>query len=233
MGAPANAASIAEVAPRQSSFRSDETYAGVTLPFLIGPGDARFPRSERGEPLVLDLALSPEEFVQWGRRPASDWWPVLETIRARGCFLRVPLAAKGSTVSALRRLARLEPKARFLADPFLHGPTSNWAAHVRLAETPNIFLTTLGAWSGRVIATGESGKEFAPGPWETGSLLQTTLHFLSGEVGAGKLFFASGRASSEPLEGGAVEAWLASLEVLDDDQRRLIRRDNVRELFGA
>jgi hypothetical protein len=218
MGVPANAADAVAV-PRPGSFRSDETYAGVTLPFLIGPGDARFPKPER-EPLVLDLTLSPEEFIQWGRRPASDWWPVLETIRARGWFLRVPLAAKGSTVSALRRLARLEPKARFLVDPFLHGPTSNWAAHVRLAETPNIFLTTLGACP--------SG-----GAWETGSLLQTTLHFLSGEVGAGKLFFASGRASSEPLDGEAVEAWLASLNVLDDDQRRLIRCDNVRELFGA
>jgi len=226
MGVPANTATESAVAPRQNGFRSDEMYAGVALPFLIGPGDARFPKTER-DALVLDLALSPEEFIQWGRRPASDWWPVLETIRARGCFLRVPLAAKGSTVSALRRLARLEPKARFLVDPFLHGPTSNWAAHVRLAETPNIFLTTLGAFP-----VGP-GKESTPSAWETGNLLQTTLHFLSGEVGAGKLFFASGRASSEPLVGAAVEVWLKSLEVLDDDQRRLIRCDNVRELFGA
>lgn len=219
MGAPEEV----RAAHEQSGLRSDRWNTGAVLPFLIGPNDARFPSSAGGEPLVLDLDLSPEEFIQWGRRPASDWWPVLETIRARGCFLRVPLAAKGSTVSALRRLARLEPKARFVVDPFLHGPTSNWAAHVRLAETPNIFLTTLGTWP---------EMDGTPGAWDTGNLLRTTLHFLSGEVGAGKLFFASGRKSSAAMGGAEVEAWLASIEVLDEDQRRLIRIDNAREIFS-
>lgn len=206
-----------------SVYHSGGLYAGPCLRHLIGADDPRFPAQSGDATLVLDLALTPDDFLQWAGRPSSDWWPLLETLRARGLFLRVPLAPKGSTVSAIRKLARMEPKARFLADPFLHGPESNWPAHVRLAETHNIFLTTLGA--------------FAPvqpqnPDWLASGVLTAAMHFVSGEVGAGKLFFASGQPLSSPPGEEHVEKWLTSIGALDKDQQRLVRIDNARELFG-
>ena len=199
-------------------FSPSGLYAGAKLDHLVGESDSRFPS---GEPLVVELSIDGVKFNEWCRRPPSDWWPLLETLRSRGAFLRVPLAPNASTVSNLRRLARMEPKVRYLVDPFQLGPESKWSANLRLAEAGNIYLTTLGA---------------APGPepvWVDAEVLDRAFHFLCGEVGAGKLLFASGADISSPDSSEHVEKWLTSIGSLDQDQRRLIQYDNVAEIFSA
>jgi hypothetical protein len=209
-------------------FRTTSWIAGATLENLIGANDPRFPG---GPALIYTLNVEAMQFLNVGRRPASDWWPLLETLRERNSFLRLPPAPNGATASAIRRVARLEPRARVLADPFLHGPSSNWPAHIRLAETPNIFLSTLGAFPDSERDENIGKDPSVAGAWDS-KLLNTAMHFLSGEVGAGRLLFASGRDIARAARKEHVEKWLTQIEPLDNDQRQLIAIGNARELFG-
>jgi len=95
-----------------------------------------------------------------------------------------------------------------------------WQAHVRMAECANVWLTTLG---------------LLPGPhcrWPRAADLAEALYFAIGEVGAGKLLFASG-LTCDALASVDPPSWLASVQTLDDPERELILSANARELFGA
>jgi hypothetical protein len=170
---------------------------------------------------VLDLQLPPGELLARLKRPKSEWFPLLESVRLKRQFLRLDLPPGASTVVGSRKLAEYFPHARFFIDPFQHGLNGGWQAHVRLAECENIWLTTFG---------------LVPGPlcrWPEMSDVAEALHFTMGEVGASKLLFGSGHFwSSAEFSASNPQKWLEDVKSLDVDQLALILRLNARDLFG-
>ena len=179
----------------------------------LGSGDPRYPANE---PDVLDLTLTSDALSAWLQKLLHAWFPLAGDAAVRRT-VRIPLPPSGAKIPLIRRLAGAYPHTRFLIDPFKHGPGSTWMPYVRMAELPNLWLTTLG---------------MPPGPansWTQSSDMEEAIHFVCGEVGAGKLLLASGECV-DAQQSHALE-WLMEIISLDDDQRALIARDNALSLF--
>ncbi|MFH0938969.1 MAG: hypothetical protein V1899_06790 [Planctomycetota bacterium] len=187
-----------------------------SLTHIVGSSDSRFPQTD---PVVIDLQLPEQELSPRLKITPLDWWPLAEACRGK-CFLRLCVAAGGAAVAGPKKLVKAFPQTRFLIDAFRHGPASGWQAHARMAECANVWLTTLG---------------LLPGPqscWPRTEDVAEALYFTIGEVGAGKLLFASG-LSWETLAAADPISWLASVQTLNNSERELILSANARELFSV
>jgi hypothetical protein len=172
--------------------------------------------------VVLDLQLLPGELLQRLKRPKPEWFPLLESVRLKRQFVRFNPPPGASTVVGVKKLSEHFPNARFLIDPFQHGPPDGWQAQVRLAECDNIWLTTLGLPAGPACR------------WPRFEDVSEAFHFTMGEVGASKLLFASGQdLNGDEQSSGDPQKWLEEIKALDEDQRALILRLNARDLFGS
>jgi len=163
---------------------------------------------------VIDFQPEGDALIPLLKRPAGQWW----THARQNLCLHFTLPAGERIASGLRNLAGALPDLVLLVDPFALGPEPGWQAKVRMAEWPNIWLTTLG---------------LAPGPeqtWTDPAQIAEAFYFVSGEVGAGKLLFASGAPAGESSEPDAV-SWMESIATLDDPQRQLILLSNAKELL--
>jgi hypothetical protein len=184
-----------------------------TLTRLIGPGHPDFPSSS---PAVIDLEVPPAQLDF--RQVPEDWRALCDACRD-ACLIRLQLAPGASQVAGARKLAKAFPRTRFLIDAYCHGPVPGWQAHICVAEFANVWLTTLG---------------LPPGPgccWPAAAQVDEALHFTIGEVGAGKLLFASGDDWSE-IATRDPSAWLRTISVLNDAERELILQTNALELFA-
>lgn len=177
------------------------------LDAVVGDNDPRFPTDAD----VIDLHLAPEELMRQLKAPHAHWWPLCGRPRENGKSAVIHIEAQefGSLARGLSRLARSFTAALFIIDPFKAGKESKWKAGACLAEEKNIWLTTRGLYAAQTRWPERSERE--------------ALHFVIGEVGAGKLLFASGlspqRLCAQPSTPGA---WLREIEFLDDAQRELI-----------
>ena len=188
----------------------------ASLQHIIGPDDPRFPATM---PNVIDLDIPEETLLREVAGKLTAWWPLLEGIHAQRAVLRLRLPANSAGCVGVRRLAKQAPHAKFLIDPFRLGPHAGWQAQVRLAELENVFITTLGLFPG-----GEA-------QWHDRQQVAEMLYFVSGEVGAGKLLFASGMRWETVPPPESPAQWLTSTGSLDDAQRPLVLEGNARELF--
>lgn len=184
---------------------------------LVGPSDPRFPSTA---PAVIDLRLPEAELPAHLRRPPADWWPLANGAALNRQFLRLSLPPGAGTAASVRKLVRSFPQTRFVVDSFRHGRVAGWQAQVRLAECDNVWLTTLG------LAPGTACRWPQPGEAEE------AFYFAAGEVGAGRLLFASGQRWDDLLQAPAASEWLQTIQCLDRDQRTLILEANARGLFG-
>lgn len=187
----------------------------VALPFLraealsvlVGANDSRYPSGAD----VIDLTLGFEELragLLWG---PEHWWPLFGTPREGNMRLLVHVEQSNfrSLAKGVSRLARAFPAVHFIIDPFMTGKDGNWKAGVCLAELPNIWLTTRG-----LFPCGENWPKRAD---------REAFHFVIGEVGAGRLLFASGGEAAQHTPG----EWLESIQFLDEAQRKLILLENA------
>jgi len=195
-------------------------YHAAELKAVIGRADSRFPTTG---PLLIDLQIPEENISPRLQTPLESWGPLAVSCRGN-CILKLNIAAGPAAIAGPKKLLKAYPQTLFLVDAFRHGPEPGWQAHVRLAECENAWLTTLGLF---------------PGPachWRRPEDVATALHFVLGEVGAGKLLFASGRRWEDFEEAGeaapAPSAWLASLATLNDPERGLIGWENARDIIG-
>jgi hypothetical protein len=187
--------------------------AVAALACVVGPEDVRFPT---GPFDVIDLQLDAAELAARLRRPAAEWYALCgRPVSVHWNLPPGPMLAKG-----VKCLARKFPQARFIVDPFRHGPSPGWEAQVRLAECDNVWLTTLGLFPGAACA------------WPSAADVREALYYVVGEVGAGKLLFASGRRWEE-LAGVAPEDWLREYDFLEIAQQALILSGNVRRLLAV
>ena len=179
---------------------------------VIGAGDERFPRDAE----VVDLNLTDDRLLEHLKQPPAHWWPLCGAARTDGrpVILHIGAPEYETLAKGISKLARAFPAARFLIDPFLCGKDSNWKAGVCLADAPNVWSTTRGLFGGANLWEKRADRE--------------AFHFVVGEVGAGKLLFASGGLESEmnPVE------WLESIAFLDATQRGLILRENAIEALA-
>jgi hypothetical protein len=190
----------------------------ATLNCIVGPNDSRFPAAAD----VLDLHIDDAALVKQLREPRAHWWPLCGSQRRDGKPVIVHVNADdfGSLAKGLTRLARAFPAVRFIADPFLKGKTANWQAGVCLADVPNVWITTRGLYASEITWPDRSERE--------------ALHFTIGEVGAGKLLFASGLSPAQVNARHEKPAdWLASIAFLEPAQRELILRKNAADAFAA
>ena len=171
---------------------------------------------------VLDLQLSEADLRARLKMPAAEWWPLLGAQHGKSPLcLRLNLPPGPSIVKGARILAREFPRVHFIIDPFRHGPASEWQGQARMAECSNVWLTTLGMF---------------PNPsclWPRSEDAGIAMHFVSGEVGAGKLLFASGLDWNLQTPAINPVEWLSGISTLDDAQRALILRLNAADLFGS
>ncbi|MCY3024639.1 MAG: hypothetical protein NTW87_37175 [Planctomycetota bacterium] len=187
------------------------------LSHLVGPDDERFPATSPG---VIDLQLAEAVEGAQLRKAASDWWPLARAVAANKQVLRLNLPPGASTAVGVRRLAQRFDRTTFLVDPFRHGPVAGWQAQVRLAEQHNIWLTTLGLVPGAACR------------WPRHDEIEEAIYFTTGEVGAGKLLLASGRAWPDMRSAPAPEEWLGRVTSLEQAERALVLEKNARDLFG-
>jgi len=184
------------------------------LNLLIGPADARYPPHA---PEILALEFDVEEWLRVLFLPDRDWHALAQS----GAVLRLMLPPGRRAAAGVSRLAQRFPQTRFLIDPFRHGPEpgEGWQSQVCLANHENVWLTTLGL------------VESPARTWPSQPAVDEALYAVVGEVGAGKLLFASGLS----LDGASnfnADAWLARAPFLDLAQRELICSGNVKELFA-
>lgn len=198
---------LAAVAPEKQWLHAE----GVAQ--LIGPDDPRFPQTH---PDVLDLAVSDAELHRLLQLPDRAWFPLLKASHGR-CGLRLNLPPNGGAIPLIKKLVRGFPETLFLVDAFRHGPRSGWVPQVRLAENENVRVTTQG------LAPGDACT------WPDPSDVAAAFYYVSGEVGVGKLIFASG-ATPQQLAKLDYKNWLSSIPCLDEAQRELIAFRNVQEL---
>jgi hypothetical protein len=182
---------------------------------LIGPDDPRFPQSN---PEVLDLDMNDAELLRWLQAPLHAWFPLLETYGHRRA-LHLKLPHNGGPIPLIKKLIRGFPRTLFIVDPFRHGPNSGWVPQVRLAESNNVRVTTVGLTPGSACV------------WPLATDIAAAFHYVAGEVGVGKLLFASGETPLKIVENASSE-WLASIPTLDADQRELVAHVNAEELMG-
>jgi hypothetical protein len=174
---------------------------------VVGANDPRYPAGAD----VIDLQLAPDDLLRGLKLSHDRWWPLSGQPRADGKKVVVHIEARefGSLARGMSRLARAFPAAVFVIDPFQAGKESKWQAGVCLADENNIWLTTRGLFAAVRIWPDQSERE--------------ALHFVAGEVGAGKLLFASGLTPEGLSAQRPTPAeWLGSIEFLDDAQRELI-----------
>ena len=189
-----------------------------TLDRIAGETHAAFPSRKAA---VVDLVLEGPDLRAWLKSPA-EWWPLCESLRDARRLLRVHLPAGAGAVSLFKQVARRFPHTQFWLDPFVHGPADGWQGHVRLAEMENIWLSTLGLFP----------KD--NGSWSDAGA-QEALHFLIGEVGAEKLFYASGLAWEEAEQGQdqPYREWLASSKDLEPLELRMVLETTVVSLLRS
>ena len=185
---------------------------------VVGESHAAFPARKTS---VVDLALEGEELRLWLKRPA-EWWPLCEALRDAKRMLRVRLPQGSGAVSLFKQVARRFPQTHFWIDPFVHGPAEGWQGHVRLAEMENIWLSTLGLCP------------HAQGLWNE-TAAPEALHFLVGEVGAGKLFYASGLAWPAAAAGLDMPArqWLHDRKDLEPLELRMTLETTILNLLAT
>jgi len=190
--------------------------ADVLVRLVRQGGDPRAPGAA-----VLDLAVDSGPLLEWLQRPAA-WWPLCHPLARTGRLVRLPLPPGVNVVVKVKQLARRFPETRFWVDPFSHGPVAGWQGHVRLAEEPNVTLTTL------------SLDPFAGRAW-THSAAAEALYFTTGEVGAAKLLYASGQSGGDWLAGRdqPMREWLAGAAGLDAAEARLVLAGNAERLAGS
>jgi hypothetical protein len=187
--------------------RIDRDLHAAPLDVLVGPNDSRYPA---GEPRVIDLRITGEELLHALRLPESAWYPLLGTPRAFRLLIHLNLPAGSRAAAGISRLARKFSNVHFIVDAFAQNaePAEGWQSQVRLAEAENVWLTTRGLAS-----------------WPHATAAEA-LYFVVGEVGAGKLLYAS---DGTPVQSPA--DWLRSFPILDEAQRELILHGNAAELL--
>lgn len=188
--------------------RIDRDLQAAPLDVLVGPNDSRYPP---GDPRAIDLRITGEDLLRALRLPESAWYPLLGTPRAWRLAVHLNLPAGSRAAAGVSRLARKFSNVHFIVDAFAQDaePADGWQSQVRLAEAENVWLTTrgLGSWPHATAAE--------------------ALYFVIGEVGAGKLLYASDDARVQ-----GAEDWLRSFPILDQAQRELILRANASQLLG-
>ena len=187
-------------------------HVAATLSALVGGSDARYPA---GTPAIVELDFPEDELMAKLKLPRAEWWPLAETLRTQRQFLNIRLPAGSRVAAGVARLASEFAAARFLIDPFRHGPTSAWQAQARLAERENVWLSTLGLRDAAL--------------WPRAEDVADAFYFMMGEVGASKVLYASGRTLPECSDA---ESWLSAVPCVDAAQRALILTLNAQELFG-
>ncbi len=182
---------------------------------VAAPDDPRFPKSG---PAVIDLTVIDLEFQKLLAAPAHAWFPLAGGAPPHALRLHLPPNGEGGAIPLLKKLVRNFPHTVFIVDPFWRGVTSQWVPLVRLAECDNIFLTTLG------LAPGEGCS------WPEHATVEGAFHFVSGEVGTGKLIFASG---STWTDYSAVDylKWITGISSLDPAQQEMVAWSNATRLF--
>lgn len=186
-----------------------------TLRYVVGANDPRFPPHAD----VLHLRFDFDTLLSHLKEPPAHWWPLCGAVRendVRPIVLHIDAREFNSLARGVTRLARAFPNIRILIEPFASGKASNWQAGVCLAEEPNIWVTTRGLFAAARAWPERSERE--------------ALYFTIGEVGAGKLLFASGLSPAE-LNAQTVgpAAWLEGIHFLGVAQCDLILRQNVVE----
>ena len=149
-------------------------HAAIIPPLSSGAQGAAPPPSAHVAHLSLDAAAPGGSRDLESLRSLLSW---LQQPPRR--LIRLALPPGTRTVARVKHLVRRFPQARFLLDPFVHGPLEGWQAHVRLAENANVWLSTLGL------------DPFAATSWSEAAA-EEALDFLVGEVGSAKLLYASG-----------------------------------------
>jgi len=191
-----------------------------SLKHIVSADDSRFPATK---PALITLDLSEDELMSRLRAPAAEWWPLMNSLRAHGIVLRLLLPPGSRAMVGVRKLAQGFPQTKIMIDPFIHGHGGGWQGHVRLAESGNVWLTTLGMLPLSKL-------------WTDTAAIAEAMYFLTGEVGAGKLLLATGYSLDETARAkdssANPEKWLTEIETLDEDQRTLILSTNAAEVFG-
>jgi hypothetical protein len=195
-----------------SDLRASIRKVQAPLDLLIGPSDERFP----SECDVVALDFPEDVWLHHLFLPDRDW----HALTNAGVVLRLMIPFGHRLAAGISRLAQRFPQTKFLIDAFRHGPNSrsNWQAQVCLADHENVWISTLG---------------MIPGPafcWPEQTHINEALYFTVGEVGAGKLLFASGQ-TLEDAQNFDAENWLEHVPFLDPAQRELIRNENAWYLF--
>jgi hypothetical protein len=189
---------------------------------LLGPQDARYP----GRARVVDLEFSDADWNERLRRPAAEWFPLCGAARddGRRPVIHVNTQDFPKLARGLVQLARRFPQARFLVDPFADatGDDDRWRAGVCVADQPNVWATTRGLFGTRT-------------QWKRG-FNQEALHFIVGEIGAGKALFASGLNFSDWTRAAELglphpEEWLRGCAFLEEAQIELLLRANAADIF--
>ncbi|MEI6233160.1 MAG: hypothetical protein WCT04_08915 [Planctomycetota bacterium] len=184
---------------------------------IVGSNDPRYPLDAD----VVDLCLDDATMVDNLREPPSHWWPLCGAARANENRLVIHINADdfGSLAKGMTRLARAFPTVHFFADPFLKGKVARWQAGVCLAEEPNVWITTRGLYA-------------SPATWPDRSEREA-IHFTVGEVGAGKLLFASGLTPAlMDAQLLRPDDWLSGISFLEPAQCDLILRKNAGDAFA-
>ena len=187
------------------------------LDCIVGPNDARYPADAD----VLDVSLDGPALVKHLKEARAHWWPLCGSLRRDGKPLILYIRADdfGSVAKGITRLARAYPTVRFIVDPFPKGKDANWQAGVCLADVANIWITTRGLYASENTWPNRSERE--------------ALYFTIGEVGAGKLLFASGLTPAQmAARSENPEDWLLTVPFVEAAQRDLILRKNAAAAFA-
>lgn len=182
---------------------------------IVGEAHARFPSRTAA---VIDLHLG-SRLGEALAEPA-EWWPLCYPLRDTSRLLRLNLPPGAKIVAKVKQVIRRYPETFFLFDPFVHGPAEGWQAQVRLAERANVWISTLGF--SPLLRSGWGKRE-----------IREALHFTVGEVGAGRLLYASGAdwLSLAEEDGAAFREWLAGQPVFDSREADLVLFENAWRLL--
>jgi hypothetical protein len=184
---------------------------------IVGESHARYPSRTAA---VIDLQLG-TRLIEALVKP-GEWWPLCYPLRNTSRLLRLNLPKGSKVVARVKQVIRRHPDTFFLLDPFVHGQKDGWQSHVRLAERPNVWLTTLGL---RPAKRSRWGRREA----------REALHFLVGEVGAAKLLYASGADCFSLVEDGELRfrEWLAGMSLFESRETELVLYENAWRLLIA
>jgi hypothetical protein len=169
---------------------------------------------------VLHVCLDLAELEALLKQPPASAALSAAAARPRP-IVRLALPPGSRLAVWVRRRARGLPDGCFWLDPFEHGPKPGWQAHVKLAEQPNVWVTTL-------------GLDPCVGTLWTREAAQEALHFLIGEVGAAKLLYASGSSWDQWRRdaGRPFREWLAANPSLDAKEVEMVLLKNAAGLLA-